>query len=336
MALRRPPAASRAAVRQRRRSDRRQQATRSGSPIRPRTPSTRAPCRPSTAVGSDGASPSARQARRRHSDRRPDPDRPEQADDARQRLRRRAPATWPASPPTRSASRPSTTAGCSAPPSSPGTRVQGVPLRVAVYARGNSTPVLALTATNISYGAVAASDFAITPPAGAKVVQVSTADQAGRAGARARPAARAKAHREASGVAAVAKPRAVQAGRAEQAGRAAAADRQAAGLGRQAGGAGHLRPEPRRHRGDRAARPTRRRRQAGRSANRARAAAARGLSLPTVSINGATGQELDTALGTVLRFSRGGVAYTVLGSVPAAAANRRRTAMSHGPAQRGA
>jgi hypothetical protein len=45
-----------------------------------------------------------------------------------------------------------------------------------------------------------------------------------------------------------------------------------------------------------------------------------GLSLPTVSINGATGQELSTPLGTVLRFARGGVEYTVLGSVPPIAA----------------
>ncbi len=41
-----------------------------------------------------------------------------------------------------------------------------------------------------------------------------------------------------------------------------------------------------------------------------------GNSIPTVSINGATGQELPTALGTVVRFSRGGVDYTVLGSQP--------------------
>jgi hypothetical protein len=45
-----------------------------------------------------------------------------------------------------------------------------------------------------------------------------------------------------------------------------------------------------------------------------------GLSLPTVSIDGATGQELSTPLGTVLTFTRGGVSYTVLGSVPATAA----------------
>jgi hypothetical protein len=47
-----------------------------------------------------------------------------------------------------------------------------------------------------------------------------------------------------------------------------------------------------------------------------------GLSLPSVSISpGVSGQELDTALGTMVRFTRGGVTYTVLGSVPAAAAD---------------
>jgi hypothetical protein len=42
--------------------------------------------------------------------------------------------------------------------------------------------------------------------------------------------------------------------------------------------------------------------------------------LPTVSINGATGTELATALGTLVKFDRGGVSYVVLGSVPPAAA----------------
>ena len=40
-----------------------------------------------------------------------------------------------------------------------------------------------------------------------------------------------------------------------------------------------------------------------------------------MSINGATGHELDTALGSVVTFTRDGVSYTVLGSVPAAAAD---------------
>jgi hypothetical protein len=53
----------------------------------------------------------------------------------------------------------------------------------------------------------------------------------------------------------------------------------------------------------------------------------RGLSLPTVSINGATGQELDTALGTMVRFSRAGITYTVLGSVPPVAADQAARAL---------
>jgi hypothetical protein len=42
---------------------------------------------------------------------------------------------------------------------------------------------------------------------------------------------------------------------------------------------------------------------------------AHGITLPTVTVNGTTAQELDTALGTVVRFTRSGVTYTVLGSV---------------------
>jgi hypothetical protein len=43
------------------------------------------------------------------------------------------------------------------------------------------------------------------------------------------------------------------------------------------------------------------------------------LNLPTVSINGATGTELDTQLGSLLQFTRSGVSYLVVGSVPGAA-----------------
>jgi hypothetical protein len=44
------------------------------------------------------------------------------------------------------------------------------------------------------------------------------------------------------------------------------------------------------------------------------------LQLPSVNINGATGKELATALGTVVTFDRAGVSYTVAGSVPPVAA----------------
>ena len=42
------------------------------------------------------------------------------------------------------------------------------------------------------------------------------------------------------------------------------------------------------------------------------------LSLPQVSVNGAQGQQLETALGTVITFQRNGVSYTVLASAPSA------------------
>ena len=45
-----------------------------------------------------------------------------------------------------------------------------------------------------------------------------------------------------------------------------------------------------------------------------------GLTLPQVNIDGATGSELATALGTLLTFERDGVQYVVVGSVPPIAA----------------
>jgi hypothetical protein len=44
----------------------------------------------------------------------------------------------------------------------------------------------------------------------------------------------------------------------------------------------------------------------------------RRLGLPTVAVGGARGEELATPLGTLVSFERGGVSYTVLGSVASA------------------
>jgi hypothetical protein len=49
----------------------------------------------------------------------------------------------------------------------------GVPLHVAVNARGSGSPILDLSVTDISYGAVPATDVEVAPPAGAKVVNVT-------------------------------------------------------------------------------------------------------------------------------------------------------------------
>src|SRR5438874_1293995 len=49
----------------------------------------------------------------------------------------------------------------------------GVPLRAAVYAAGDSNPVLELKATDISFGAVSAGNLTVPVPAGAKVVDLN-------------------------------------------------------------------------------------------------------------------------------------------------------------------
>jgi outer membrane lipoprotein-sorting protein len=197
--------------------------------------------------------------------------------------------------------------------------VRGIPLRVAVYARGSGTPVLELKATNISYGKVPASDFSAAPPSGAKVVNVSVPSASGGSGkahAKRRNAARGRHGVDVTGAAAVAKhlqfalrAPASLVGLPRQAVRLLDWGGSPAALvtyGQNLGGVAVL---------EQTADSTK---AAGATANGGHR---HGLNLPTVSINGVTGQELDTALGTVVRFTRDGVAYTVLGSVPPVAAD---------------
>jgi hypothetical protein len=199
----------------------------------------------------------------------------------------------------------------------------GVPLRIAIYARGNGTPVLALNATHISYGQIAGSDLSIAPPAGDKVVKVSSAGTHGAAARTARAARSARSgakHAQVRGVAAVARrvpftlsaptplaglPR-EGATLLDWGGKPAALVTYGQGLG----GIAVIE-------------------QSSSSAPASGSGADQGgLNLPSVSINGATGQELATPLGTVVRFTHGGVAYTVLGSVTPYAAETAARALT--------
>jgi outer membrane lipoprotein-sorting protein len=203
---------------------------------------------------------------------------------------------------------------------------RGVPLQFSIYARGNSTPVLSLRATNISYGAVPASDFNVSPPAGSQVVQLGSS-----AGAHSRAklgalalrherrrllhggaAHRRDAHERAASVHAVAAavpftldaPRTLV-GLPRHTVRLLQMGSQPAAMlvyGHNLGGIVVIE-----HKAAAGAKP-------------ATHSGLGAISLPTVSINGTKGQELSTPLGTVLTFARGGVSYTVLGSVPATAA----------------
>jgi len=192
----------------------------------------------------------------------------------------------------------------------------GIPLGIAIYSTSSSTPVLELKATDISYGAQPASVFKISAPAGAKVVRIST--PAGHATSNAKPHKRGKhatkAHTDITGAAAV---------QAHLPFTLAAPDK-LDGLGQQSVQLLDWGGSP-------AALVTYGQGLGGivvieQSASSQTPSASsgngdhQGLSLPTVSINNHTAQELPTALGTVLRVSNGSVEYTLLGSVPPAAA----------------
>jgi outer membrane lipoprotein-sorting protein len=175
----------------------------------------------------------------------------------------------------------------------------GVPLRAAVYAHGEKSPVLELEATDIKYGPVSASDVAVKPPAGAKKVEVSP------------PVGRDRHGNPASvhGLAAVQR----------QVDFAISAPATLAGLprhdvslvrfGSQNGavvtygeGLGAI--------------LVFQEKSSGQGAPMGRG----DLRLPEINIDGVTGSELATALGTIVTFDRDGVSYTVGGSVPPLAA----------------
>ncbi len=184
----------------------------------------------------------------------------------------------------------------------------GVPLRAAVYQQGSDKPVLQLAVSDLSYGAVSEQDLTATPPAGAKVTTVDLGDHGPRGG-------KGKDHRaETTGVkavgAAIGFPLSAPdtlAGLPRQQVRLVHIGKNETGAlvtyGQGLGGIAVLqtvkgkdRPAPKR----------------GRDGERG--------GLPQIAINGATGEEVATALGTLVRFDRAGVQYTVVGSVPPAAA----------------
>jgi len=183
--------------------------------------------------------------------------------------------------------------------------------------------VLEQKATDISYGPVPASDFAVAPPAGAKVVKISTAGHDAGAAAVAHRGRQSK-RAGVSGVAAV----------AGHVPFTLAAPKSLVGLPRHVvtllswgGKPAALVTYGQNLGGIAVIEQTADAASSAQDAGQSQGGAGSGLSLPTVSINGATGQELDTALGSVVSFSRGGVAFTVIGSVPAVAAEAAAKAL---------
>jgi hypothetical protein len=172
----------------------------------------------------------------------------------------------------------------------------GVPLRAAVYAKGDSSPVLELEATDIAYGKVDGSVFDLTPPADAKVTDLTPQQHSG-AGSDAAATSLPFSVSAPATLAGMARSEVRTVGPADH---PAALVTYGTGLG----GIAVL---------EQAADPQ------AQSLTKPHEGQA-GLSLPSVSIGGVQGQELETALGSVVRFTRAGVTYTVAGSVPAAVA----------------
>jgi outer membrane lipoprotein-sorting protein len=207
---------------------------------------------------------------------------------------------------------------------------RGVPLGVAIYSNSSSTPVLELKATSISYGAVSSHVFAIKPPAGAHVVSIGSLGGASATGAmrahNARSGKASKAHAQAS------TPAQVQAKlpfTLAAPGNLVGLSRQSVSLLNWSGSPAALVTYGEGLGGIAVIEQT----AGGQSSSQSSQSGGggSGLSLPTVTINSAkniSGQELSTPLGTVLSFSTGGVDYTVLGSVPAVAANAAAKALT--------
>jgi outer membrane lipoprotein-sorting protein len=174
---------------------------------------------------------------------------------------------------------------------------RGVPLRAAVYAQGQDAPVLELAATDVSYGAIPAADLEASPPADARVVEIDPP-----AGAHGEPV-------RVRGVDAVQQRLGFElaapdelAGLPRKSVRLVQVDGSPGALSIYGEGMGailvfqHEAP-----------------------AKQAEAGTG-GLELPQINIDGATGTELATPLGTLVSFDRGGVSYIVAGSVPPVAA----------------
>ncbi len=191
--------------------------------------------------------------------------------------------------------------------------VHGVPLRLAVYSTTSTTPVIELTATEISYGAVANSVFEVTPPANAKVDEIGPAGQSadGSAGSGQPSGAAGKPdHPHVSGLAAVqaAVPFTLDApttlaGMTRREVQLVSSGKHPAALityGEGLGGIALVEGQTKTGAAD------------GSSTSPSQSLPE---GLPQVKLSGATATELPTPLGTLLQFERSGVSYLLAGSV---------------------
>ena len=179
-----------------------------------------------------------------------------------------------------------------------------VPLRAAIYAQGSSSPVLELTTSDISYGAVDASSVDVAPPANAKVVDLGqlSPGKGGDATGGETPVTGLAAVQAAVDFPVSAPDTRSSGSRARTSGSSATPSRRPSSSATGRGSAAS------------SWRSGRHRIPSGDSAS--------GVldSLPTVSLDGVTAHELATQLGTIVTWQHAGVSTTLAGSIPSAAA----------------
>ena len=172
----------------------------------------------------------------------------------------------------------------------------GVPLRAAIYAQGASSPVVSLAVSDISYGAVSSSDVDVSPPAGAKVVELDSSQASSSTADKGAPVTGLGAVQAAAGFPVAAPDSLV--GLPLKDVRLVGGDSVVVVYGQGLGAIAVLE------------------RKADGSAPKGGSLSA----LPTVSLDGVTAHELATQLGTVIEWQSGGVDYVLAGSLPSAAA----------------
>ena len=168
-----------------------------------------------------------------------------------------------------------------------------VPLRIGIYAQGNSTPALELAATDVSYGSVPAADVTITPPAGVKTVDLSAPSGDGKPDSTAKPDFKVVAPDTLVGL-----PR--------QDTRPLGGGAQLVVYGKGLGAIAVIE----------------RKADTGAQSNNSMLS-----TLPTVALDGLTGHELATQLGTAIQWTRNGVSFVLVGSLPPAAAESAARAL---------
>jgi outer membrane lipoprotein-sorting protein len=177
---------------------------------------------------------------------------------------------------------------------------RGVPLRIAIDAAGSSTPVLQLEVTDISYGAVADSDVTVTPPSSAKVVDIAPQDAPNAGGSGSQPITGLAAVEAAAGFPVTAP--ATLDGLTQQSVRLVDWNGTKVAVAVYGKGLGAI--------------------VVAELPATAKDPLAGLDQLPSISINGTTGRELATALGTAITFQHGQVRTLVVGSVPTVSAEQ--------------